>query len=157
MIVRSAEKPVSKTRSKPIARNAAVILPATSTPGGSPNSSPRVTDTLGACWTTTIVVGVVQRLQHFTGIVLLGQRPGRADHDALPAVDAAGDVQAFVERRADRGSGAAAGEVDRADLLDLFADPHALAAEDALGRVADDRRTGHVDLALVCVRRGSAA
>jgi hypothetical protein len=42
-----------------------------------------------------------------------------------------------VECGADGRLAAAADEVDRADALDLFADPHAAAAEDALLGVAE--------------------
>ena len=57
MMVRSAVNEVSNTRSNPILRSAATILPSTSTPGFMPNSSAMETDTAGACWTTTIFVG----------------------------------------------------------------------------------------------------
>ena len=50
--------------------------------------------------------------QHLLERALLAQRAGRADHDALPAVDAARDVEALVERRADPRPAAAADEVD---------------------------------------------
>ena len=53
MMVRSAEKEVSKTALKPILRMAAVITPLTSVPGGRPNSSASDTEMDGACWTTT--------------------------------------------------------------------------------------------------------
>ena len=53
MIVRSAAKEVSKTRSKPSQRRAVVMAPATSVPCGTPNSSPKATETAGACCTTT--------------------------------------------------------------------------------------------------------
>jgi len=53
MMVRSAVKAVSKTRSNPSRRSAAVMMPAMSAPGLRPNSSARVTETAGACWTTT--------------------------------------------------------------------------------------------------------
>ncbi len=48
------------------------------------------------------------------------------------------DVEALVEGRADTRLAAAADEVDGRDALDLLAHAHALAAEDALGRVAHD-------------------
>jgi len=57
MMVRSAEKLVSKTRLNPSRRRAAFRIPATSWPGFSPNSSARVTDTAGACWITAIRSG----------------------------------------------------------------------------------------------------
>ena len=57
MIVRSAVKLVSNTRSKPSRRSAPVIAPAASAPAGSPNASPTVTETAGACCTTTRLAG----------------------------------------------------------------------------------------------------
>ncbi len=51
---------------------------------------------------------------------------------------------------------AAADEVDRADRLDLLAHPHALAAQDALGRVAHDRRARDVHACRRSRRRSSA-
>ncbi len=53
--------------------------------------------------------------------------------------------------------GAAADEVDGRHALDLLAHPHALAAEDALGRVADDRGAGRRRAVPACARRSSAA
>jgi len=55
--VRSAPNEVSKTASNPMRRRAATSAPAESTPGLSPNSSAMVTETLGACWTTTLREG----------------------------------------------------------------------------------------------------
>ena len=49
MIVKSAEKDVSKTLSNPSRRKAAVMIPATSRPGFKPKASPIVTEMLGAC------------------------------------------------------------------------------------------------------------
>ena len=40
-----------------------------------PNSSPRVTETAGACWATTITCGIVQGVQHFLDLALFAQRP----------------------------------------------------------------------------------
>ena len=57
IIVRSAPKSVSNTLSKPRPRNAATILPVTSVPGSSPNSSPSAALTEGAVWTMTVFSG----------------------------------------------------------------------------------------------------
>ena len=157
MIVRSAAKPVSKTRSKPRRRSAAVIAPSTSVPGGRPNSSPRVTETAGACCTTTNFSGSCRASSTSLIVALLGQGAGGADGDALAAVDAARYVQALVEGGADLRVDAAADEVDGRHALDLLAHAHALAAEDALGRIADDRRAGDVECSGGASRRRSAA
>ena len=53
MMVRSAEKLVSNTLSKPSIRRAVTILPVTTAPASMPNSSPRPTRTEGATWTMT--------------------------------------------------------------------------------------------------------
>ena len=53
MIVRSAVKEVSNTRRNPSRRSAATMIPSTSAPGFAPNASARLTETDGACWTTT--------------------------------------------------------------------------------------------------------
>jgi hypothetical protein len=83
------------------------------------------------------LVRVEQRVGDAVEVAAFAQCAGRADHDALPAVDAGRDVEALLECGADGRLGAAADEVDRADALDLFADPHAAAAEDALLGVAE--------------------
>ena len=57
MMVRSALKLVSNTRWKPTRRSAATIWPSQSVPAGTPNSSARVTETAGACCTTTNLSG----------------------------------------------------------------------------------------------------
>ena len=57
MIVRSAEKSVSNTLSKPSMRSAATSLPVTGSPGLKPNSWPIATRTAGAVWTTTVFFG----------------------------------------------------------------------------------------------------
>ncbi len=48
MIVRSAAKSVSKTKSKPNLLKADAILPVTRVPAGNPNSSPKAALTAGA-------------------------------------------------------------------------------------------------------------
>ena len=57
MIVRSAENAVSNTQANPSRRRAVTKGPSTSMPGLRPNSSARLTDTDGACWTMTIFEG----------------------------------------------------------------------------------------------------
>ena len=57
MIVRSAPKFVSKTRSKPRRFKAATICPVTMAPGGRWNSSPKETRTAGATCTMTCFFG----------------------------------------------------------------------------------------------------
>ena len=57
MMVRSAAKSVSNTRSKPSIRSAVTILPVLTEPGGRPKASPIATRTAGAVWTTTVLAG----------------------------------------------------------------------------------------------------
>ena len=57
MMVRSAVKDVSKTRSKPMCRNAAVITAATSRPAFIPNSSASVTEILFSLEVDDKIVG----------------------------------------------------------------------------------------------------
>ena len=144
MIVRSAAKEVSKTRSKPSQRRAVVMAPATSVPCGHAELLAQGDrDGRGVLHDDELVL-VVQGVDDLLDLALFGQGPGGADGHALAAVHAARYVQALVEGRADLRPRAAADEVDGRDVLDLFADPHALAAEDALGRIADDRGAGGV-------------
>ena len=64
---------------EPSRRRAAIILPVTSDPAGMPNSSPSAARMAGASWTTTCLVGILQRGPDLVDVVLLieGARPGR--------------------------------------------------------------------------------
>jgi len=57
MMVRSAVNEVSNTRLKPNLRRAPTMWPSASLPGLMPNSSAMVTETAGACCTTTYLLG----------------------------------------------------------------------------------------------------
>ena len=57
MMVRSAEKSVSNTLSKPRRRRPATSLPVTGSPGLKPYSWPMATRTAGAVCTITVFVG----------------------------------------------------------------------------------------------------
>ena len=58
MIVRSAPKSVSKTRSKPSRRSAVIIWPVAGVPGASPKPSPMAARIDGAVCTTTCISGL---------------------------------------------------------------------------------------------------
>ncbi len=64
MIVRSAVKDVSNTRSKPMPAQRGHHLAVHVRAGLEPNSSASVTETAGACCTTTILFGIGQRRDH---------------------------------------------------------------------------------------------
>ena len=68
--------------------------------------------------------------------LLADERAGGADADALAAELA---VQVLFKGRRYFGGEAPAGDIDRTDALDLVADAHALAAEDALLHVPFDK------------------
>ena len=89
--------------------------------------------------------GIVQGVPHAVAVLLRHDRAGGADGGALAAVHAFDRAEGRAEGRGHAGVGAAVGEVDRADALDFGADAHAVAAEHALVRVADERRGGEVD------------
>ncbi len=147
MMVRSAENEVSKTRSNPRRRSAAVSAPSTSAPGFAPNSSASVTDTDGACWTTTNFSGSARAARTSSSALCSASAPVGQTATHWPQLTQLLTLSPSSNAGPDVRAAAAADEVDRADRLDLLADPHALAAEDALGRVADDRRAGDVELA----------
>ena len=145
MTVRSAAKEVSNTLSKPMARESRANLARRGHPGSRPNISPIATRTAGATWATTILFRVVERLPDLFDLGFGGQGARRADARALAAVDALHLVEVLAEGRDHRGLGAPVREIDGAHGLDLGADADAIAAEDALVRVAHEGRRGIVD------------
>ena len=94
---------------------------------------------------------VAQGVPDLGHVVVDGQRTGGADHAALAAGDAVGGGQVPVEGGADIGLGAAVGEAQDTDALDLRADADTVAAEDALVGIADDGGGGEVHLHLLAV------
>ena len=87
-----------------------------------------------------IGVGVRQLLHHERDGGVDRDGAGGTYHAALAAVDAVALPQVFAKGRGHDGLGAALGDVDGADLLDIVAHAHAVAAEDALVGVAHNRR-----------------
>ena len=85
--------------------------------------------------------GIRQGGQYFLEVALLTEGRRGANGDALATIDTGGDIESFIEGRPDLGAGTAADEVDGPHLLHFLAHPNTLAAQDALGRVADNRRT----------------
>ena len=98
---------------------------------------------------------VVQRAPYTADVVIHGDRGGGAHGGALTAADAVGLGELLVERRHHAEIGAAVREVDDVHALDLLARAHAVAAEDALVRVAQHRGRRAVDL-VVLARIGEA-
>ena len=92
---------------------------------------------------------VVQRAPHAADVVIHGDRGGGAHGGALTAADAVGLGELLVECRHYAEIGAAVREVDDVHALDLLARAHAVAAEDALVRVAHDRGAGGVERELI--------
>ena len=140
-------KDVSKTLSKPMTRRAAPIWPVVDTPGSSPNTSPIATRTAGATCGDDELLRVVEGLPHLFDLRFRRQGAGGADAGALAAVDAFDVVQVLAEGGDHDSLGAPVGEVYGADRLYLGADPHAVAAQDALVRVPDERRGRAIDRA----------
>ena len=89
--------------------------------------------------------GGIERLPNRLGLRTGRQRTGGANRGAQPAVDAFHVLQVFAKRRQHAGRGAAESEIDHADALNLFARPHAVAAQDALVRIAHQRDAGTID------------
>ena len=88
---------------------------------------------------------VVQRAPYTADVVIHGDRGGGAHGGALTAAHAFGLRHFAVERRHDLRAAAAIGKVQDAHALDLLARAHAVAAEDALVRVAHDRGAGGIE------------
>ncbi len=112
MMVRSAVNDVSNTRSKPMRRSAATILPSTSCAGFHAELLGQADRNRRRVLHDNQFLRVCQRRDHFFQVRLLGQRAGGAADDALAAVDAGRHVQALVEGRADEGLAAAADKID---------------------------------------------
>ena len=145
MMVRSAVKLVSNTRAKPNRRKRGrVMAPITSAPGGRPNSSPRVTETAGACCTTTICSGSFRASNtSFTWLCSASAPVGQAvmhcpQLTQLDTLSPSSNAVPTLAREPRPMKSMAP------DALDLFAHSNTLAAEDALGRIADDRRARSV-------------
>ena len=98
-----------------------------------------------------VLVGIGDGVPDLGGIIDLIKGADRADRNALAAVDAGRLAQRHIEGRADMGLIAALADVDDADVLVLFADGDAAAAEDALGVVAHQVRRRLLDLRLGAV------
>ena len=92
---------------------------------------------------------VVQRAPHAADVVIHGDRGGRAHGGALAAADAVGLGELLVKRRHHAKIGAAVREVDDVHALDLLAGAHAVAAENALVRIAHDRGAGGIERELL--------
>ena len=92
--------------------------------------------------------GIGERFPDLVGVVTLGERAGRADADALTAVDAGCGRQRQIERACDVGLEAALVCADDVAVLVVFADRYAAAAKDALRIVADEMDRGIVDVRL---------
>ena len=88
---------------------------------------------------------VVQRAPYTADVVIHGDCGGGAHGGALTAADAVGLGELLVKCRHYAQVGAAVREVDDVHALDLLARAHAVAAEDALVRVAHDRGAGGVE------------
>ena len=88
---------------------------------------------------------VVQRLPDLFDFQARRQGPGGANRRAETAVHALNVFEVLAEGGNDAGRRAAEGKVDHAHPLDLFAGPHAVAAQDALVRIADQRDAGIID------------
>ena len=144
MMVRSAVNAVSNTHAKPSRRRAVTNGPSTSVPGLEAELLGQADRHRRRVLDDDDLRGIGEGRAHLVDGAGLDQRAHRAHRHALAAVDAAADVEALVERRADPRLAAAPDEVDRPDRLHLLAHAHALAAQDALRRVADNRRARHV-------------
>ncbi len=88
------------------------------------------------------VLAFGHRAVDLVDLAVLGQSAGRADFDALAALDARHIGEGAVFRRSDDGVESALLEAEDADSLGLFALLDAAAAEDALAGVADDAGGG---------------
>ena len=86
-----------------------------------------------------LLAAVVDCLPHIGDIVLNGDSAGGADCCALAAANALGLCQRLAETAGYEGIKAAVAEVDSTDVLNLRANSYALAAEDALAGIANDR------------------
>ena len=82
---------------------------------------------------------IMQRLPCVVDLVADGDGAGRADSCALAAGDALGHAHRAVECRHNLNVAAAVSEVQNAHALQFVAHAHAVAAENALARIADDR------------------
>ncbi len=94
---------------------------------------------------------IVKRSEYGIRVALDRDGSGRADSRALSAVYAVRFRNRLAECRADDHAGAAVGEINRADILNLAAHTHAVAAENAFGRIAHDGSGRAVDLRLRCI------
>ena len=89
--------------------------------------------------------GVEDGFPHLADLVLDDDSTGGADRGALAAAHALGIGELVVKAAGDIGLNAAVSKIYRMDVLYLGAHPDALAAENALGGIADDCGRGVVN------------
>ena len=91
------------------------------------------------------LAAVVDCLPHIGDIVLNGDSTGGADCRALTTANALGFCQLLAETAGYECIKAAVAEVDSADVLNLGANSYALAAENALAGITNDRGGGVIN------------
>ncbi len=95
-----------------------------------------------------MLMGVGEGPPHVAGVVLFGDGPSGADHDALAAGDAGHVPQALLKGAADMGGEAPVVGADDPHRLPLLAGGHTPAAEDALVVIPEHVLGGVVKLVL---------